>query len=204
MAEIKKHLEKAYPLFREWVTKAMARHPEFNFHIKEVTEIKNSLEHAIRTATFTINKEERAINKQNPGYNYGFFCGFIEGNLNVTWYHEYIYKQKNNFKTLIALDVLDNYLKIDDLLKIRLASSYIDYYNKEVNIEDIDCRITRKVTDNLGLQDIKKLENPILIAIENIKIDIITKIYDDEVPEFLSSATEYFSEEEVDELLKLL
>jgi hypothetical protein len=193
----------AYPIFSNWVTKAKIKFPTYSFQINEVSNFKSDLEHAIENAVFSLRKEEKANKRMTKGFDYGYFCGFIQGNLNAIWYYEYIYKQSNNYKLFAAVNTLDSFLKMDDLLKIRLSSLYSEYYKSQINLGNVNCKIAIDLPKNLDFLEIENLDNQILIALENIKIDIIKKMYDAEAPDFLTSVEVFFSKSEVDEIIEL-
>jgi hypothetical protein len=200
---IKKHLDKAYPMFNSWVTKAKVMFPKFSFQINEVANLRSDLEDTLKNAVLSLRNEGRAKKRIAQGFDYGYFCGFIQGNLNAVWYNEYIYKQTNNYKVYAALSTLDGFLKTDKLLSTRLSSLYSEYYKSQINIENADQKIVIDLPKSIDFIDIENAHSQILVALENVKIDIIKKMYDKKIPDFLTRIEESFSEEEVHELLEL-
>lgn len=201
METIEKHLDKAYPIFRNWVTNAKVKYPELNFQISDIAIVKNNLENTIRKAISSLMHEEKTLQRMTPGYDYGYFCGFLQGNLNTAWHSEYIYKQTNSFKIFAAVSTLDSFLKIDDLLKIRLSDLYLEHYKSQINLEGIDHRIVIDVPKSIDFLDIKTSEDQILVALQSIKIELLKKMFDQEIPDFLTSVEEFFTVSEVDEIL---
>ncbi len=200
---VESKLDKVYPMFSNWTTKAKITFPTLNYQINEISLLKNDLKNTILKAISSLDKQDKIQNRKIQGYDYGYFCGFIQGNLNVLWYNEYIYKQTNNYKILAAITTLDSFLKNNDLLKIRLSNLYSEYYKSEVNIEDLDCNIGMEIPKNLEFINMNNEESQILVAIENIRIDIINKMCNEEIPDFLDNITDLFSKEDVDEILAL-
>lgn len=190
-------------MFSIWVTNAKAKYPEYGFQIREVGIIKDDLKSAIIGAAKSLVKEEKESKRKIQGYDYGYFCGFIEGNLNAQWHSEYIYKQTNDFKVMTVISTLKSFLKFDDLLSIRLSRLYDEFFNNQVNIEEINNRIFFESPKSLDFLEINQVDNPILASLDKIKIDLLVKRANDSIPDFLNDVKPFFSKDDVREIVDL-
>ncbi len=199
---MKFHLNKAFPLFTDWITNAKLSYPQLNYQISDATIFKNDLQNAMFKAVNGLNKAEKIECRKSIGYDYGFICGFIQGNLNAAWYSEYIYKQTNQYKLFTVINTIDSFFKFDDLLRIRLSNLYTEHYKTQLNLENIDAKIDIDLPKNLDFLDIENSGNPILVALENIKIEMIKKMFCDKTPDFLTTVSTYFTHEDIAAIIK--
>ncbi len=192
---------KAYSIFSDWVSNAKNNFPTLNYEIRDPAVLESDLEEVVNKAIKALTKEEKTEDRKKSGYDYGYVCGFIKGNLNTLWYNEYIKKQSTIYKMLAAITVLESYLKFDDLLKIRLSNLFTEYYKREVNLDNLPTAIEIELPFQLSFLDTDNSYNPILATLENIKIQMIKNVFDEDVPDFLPGIKKYFSTEEIDRIL---
>ena len=185
-----------------YVNNARDKYPNLNFKIDDFDLLKQDLENAVKKGTEAINREDKFEKRKFTGFDYEYICNYIQGYLNASWHNEYIHKQTNNYKLFAAVNALDSFLKFDELLKIRLSRLYSDYYQSQINLEGIDSKIKMDLPENLNFLDIENSDNQILVALENIKVDLIKKNFYEEIPDFLTSVTENFTRQEIIEILK--
>ena len=179
----------------------MGKFPDLNYQINDLGVLENDLAQALQSAVRSVEKKSASGKRKAPGFDYGFVCGYVEGNLNAVWYNEYIYKQSNNYKVLAAITTLDDFLRADDLVKIRLSSVYSEYYKSQMNVEDADVSIKVDLPVRLGFLDVENSDNHVLAALENIKIDLVNKNFIKKIPDFLDTATAHFTSDEIGKLL---
>lgn len=192
---------KAYNLFKDWVNNAKKVYPNLNYDIKDPAKLERDLEDAMEDAIKALTREEKAKKRKIPGYDYGFICGYIQGNLNTTWYNEYIRKQSNTSKMFSAIVALESYLKFDELLKIRLTTLFTEHYKKEINLENVNTSIQIDLAPKLDFLEVENSPNPILVTLENIKLQMIKDTFEEKTPEFLDDVEDSFSMEEIDKIL---
>jgi len=195
------YFDKAFPLFQDWVKNAKLAYPRFNFLIKDVEMLKTDLENAITKAVFALQKEEKYEKRAKSGFDYGYVCGHLQGSLNTLWFHEYIYKQTNDFKIFSVINALDSYLKVDELLKIKMQTLYTSHYNNQINIEGADTKIQINLPEKVQFLEVENAENQVLVALENIKVGLIEQHFSTEIPDFLFSVHKHFSNAEISEII---
>jgi hypothetical protein len=153
----------AFELFRLW-TKEMGI--STTVIIKNESHLVNDLNNAIRNGIHTLfTKKDRTTKSKN--WQKGFLIGFISGNLGRKWYHEYIIKNSDGYKTLIGLKSLQAYLQFDELTSIKINQLYVNYLEHDVQFEIESPKITQLDFDSQSLKPVASEEKGQIEAILN-------------------------------------
>lgn len=188
-----KIIENAYSIFREWIQTVIIEYPDLNVQIKEIEILKKDFYDSLKKAKLSLLKEERKEARKFFGYDYEYITGYVEANLNVYWFHEYITKQTLYYKELIALSVLESYFKYDELLTIKLDGLYLEKYKSEVNIEKLESKIALDLPNEVDFLETANNNQNILLLLENIKIKMVKENFIMESPEFTMNIKNYIS-----------
>lgn len=167
-----------FTAFRKWLKKLQKEHPHYNIVVKDerllVKDFKLSLKSALKSLIFS----NQFYLNYLPGWDVGYIKGFIIGNLSAKWQGEYILKQTNEYKMMIALKVLKDYLAYNDTLSIQLESLYNGAIESDVNMLVYN-KSVEKVSDEhinkLLKKNQKTSDGSIIIAVQNILVKQIQK-----------------------------
>lgn len=69
-------------------------------------------------------------------------------------------------------------------------------------MDETNTKIEVELPNNLKFLETENSKSPILGGIENLKIELIKKVFETNYPEFLPYHRRYFTEEEVNNLVK--
>lgn len=114
----------SFQMFRDWSANAQIQFPDYDFTIIDETILVNNLSDSIKAAVNALREKEESLERMISGFDVGFVQGFIQSNLNGHWYHEYIRKRSNDYKTLMTLKALISYLDIEDVALIKINEIY--------------------------------------------------------------------------------
>ena len=190
----------AFELFREWTKKALAKYSHNDFTIIDETCLIEDMEESLNNAISSLLKKERAEERTTPGYDYGFVLGFIQGNLNSYWYNEYIVRRTDVYKGYVINKAFFEYLKFNDIERVRITALYEWLLKKGLNLESIDVGIDKKQFTKYGLDDIEPGDisadsnNAVLVYLENRINEQIIEIVEMSDSNFLPDLENYFSE----------
>ncbi len=198
---MEKILKKAFVMFSDWVTNAKIVYPNLNYDITNPNILEKDLEESLNSAIQALKQEEKKKKRKQAGFDFGYICGFLAGNLNSHWYSEYIRKQRNDYKMYAAIVALDSFLKFDDLLKIKLTDLYKEHYQNGVNLDNINTDIILQMPTKLDFLEPEQPKNAILATLENIRIQMIKKVFEEKIPDFLIDTSQYFSKEDIDKII---
>jgi hypothetical protein len=148
-----------------------------------------------------LEKEEKSENRKLPGFDFGFVTSFVKSNLNTCWCNEYIYKQTVDYKNFAVICTLESYLKADEILKLKLGGLYNHFLENELNLEDMNTIVEVELPKNLKFLETENSKSPMLAGLENLKIDLIKKVFETKNSDFLPEYRDYFSENEVNHLI---
>ncbi len=188
----------SFGLFRYW-SKEIGIHEKTIIKTEQllIQDFKESLTNAI----IALNKEDDLESKA-PGWDVGFIIGFIKGNLGKHWYHEYVVKNSDDYKTFIALRAIENYLEFDEVCKVRIDEIYKTLINSGSNIQNLKVEINKLDFDIDKLQ-IKESpeEGKVMAALSSQIIKIIKHIANKENSVSLPIG-EFLSKNEIEQLIE--
>lgn len=84
---------------------------------------------------------DKSIEKKSiPGWSYGYVCGNVQGRLEVAWYNKYIIEAGIDYKNIMKIKAVIEYLKFDALLldKIGKIYSYLIEQKVQTSVEKFD------------------------------------------------------------------
>ena len=123
----------AFQLFRNWTAQLKGK-PEVV--IKDERVLVQDLREAFESAIRTLNAKD-ADKRKPEGWDLGFVAGVIQGNLETKWYHDYVARTTEEYKTFAALKAMEAYLGFDKLTCIRVENLYSAFLTGDSNLEDI-------------------------------------------------------------------
>lgn len=161
----------AFQAFRTWSKNAKAEYPAYDFYLKDERVIVSDFRSALKQGLDSLFSSDRFYSRFPKGWDIGYVLGYIEGNLMVGWRSEYIQKQSNDYKMLMALKVLRDYLPFNDTAKIHLKTLYKDFVESDVNLTEPNLLIQPEslVFQGETLSGKKfEEEEALLIALDNL------------------------------------
>jgi hypothetical protein len=206
MINTKKNI--AFKLFRSWTINASKDFPDNDFIIIDETYLAKDLEQSIKLAIECLIKEDNAERRGTKGFDYGYILGFIQGNLNAHWNNEYILKRSDDYKGFIVNKAILEYLKIDDIMGIRLNALYERFIKEDLNLQSYDFKINTKEIRKYDLDKFpsgfdKKNKTYVQTYLNNMIKKQIVELIDTFNGLYLPDLEQYIDEEYITELIKI-
>ena len=196
-------LNKAFEIFRDWTKKIQQEYPNLDLNIKDETCLTENLLETIQNAKISLMKDEKAENRKIEGFDIRYMLGFMESNLNTKWYYEYFIKQSNEYKEFIAIKAIKLYFEMDDLVKIKISSIYKQLLINDINLENIPTGIQHHKLERSELVDYDSIyQNELLQMLNNKTNYYINGYLSKNIPNYISSMDNYFTENEILYMLK--
>lgn len=190
----------AFELFRHWSKKAQQKFKNCDFDITDERILVSNLETSIKAAVFSLTKEEKVEKRSVFGYDYGFFLGYVQSNLNAFWFHEYVCKQMDIYKEFCALKAATLYLKQDVVTDIKMQNIYRALL-KDTNLESFSTNVEVQYTSEKIINDIILEQpvhaSPIVQSLENRQTDLLAKILKTTQPNYMPKLEKYFTTDTV-------
>jgi hypothetical protein len=187
----------AFDLFREWTKNAKIQYTEIDFTIKDESVLVKDLRNCIKSGIKSLLESSKYRSGiYLPQWDYGYFLGFIEGNLGKHWNQEYIVKHSEDYKTFAALKVVTNYLDFDKILEIRYDTLLEHFMTEDANIANLKVEVTKKEIEfSKKIKTIKTSDKGKIRAIlDNLMLKYIVKIADKgSNKEFMDDVQNYIS-----------
>jgi len=202
MSLTKEKIEKiAFDMFREWTQNAKKELPHLDFTIIDETKLVEDLRETISKANSAIHNYEKAERRKQLGFDKGYICGFICGNLNTNWYNEYVIKQSNQYKEFIVFKSLKIYLELFELERIKINNIYTHLFFEDLNIyQDTSVKHTNLQHDSLKEIDTMP-KDQILVVLNNQIHNYINDYMKLNKPDFLDSVEKYFTDDEINAII---
>ena len=115
----------AFTIFRSWLQQIQKAYPKLTIIIKDERPIVQDFNDTLTRALKHLILSDKFYTRFRNGWDIGYVQGFMAGSLNTLWHYEYVIKQTDNFKTLTALQVIRDYIKFNDTLKLQLSDLYL-------------------------------------------------------------------------------
>ena len=194
----------AFDLFRDWTQRAKVDYPAYDFTIKDerhlVKDLKLSVSSAIRNLYWnnTFKSGDYPI-----GWDIGFVLGFIQGKLNVSWTHEYIVKQSNDYKSLTALKAIQLYLKGNEVAMMQIDDFYHELLESDLNLMEPNFDIIKRSLDFNEQFKFKKSNKKgrTLTMLNNLLLTNTIRITNEEHRLYLEDLDHHISTEEIRALI---
>jgi len=123
----------SFDLFRYW-SKEIGINESIIVKTEQV--LVKDFEASLTNAIIALNERSESDRKK-PGWETGFIIGFVNGNLGKHWYNEYVVKRSEEYKTFVALQVIEYYLKFDTVCKIKVDNIYETLIASNTNIQNL-------------------------------------------------------------------
>lgn len=208
-SSIKNNLQTtSFNLFRKWIENAKKSYTSYDLRISDEGILVNDLKSTIKSSLICLFKREYEDKRLIPGWSIGFIYGYIQSNLNLHWYHEYILKQSDDYKQTISLQAIRNYLESEELVKIQIHHIYKDLLLQDVNLRKMEVNIKKYNVDIEKLKyDISEeySENieVVGICLDNLITEKIFNFAKKEVPNLMPEINSYFEDKKIEELIKM-
>ncbi|RMG21457.1 MAG: hypothetical protein D6730_18245, partial [Bacteroidetes bacterium] len=138
----------SFDLFRFWVKEFDQKD---TLIIKTEQRLIIDLKEAIIDAVKALHKTNDS-DKKLAGWDIGFILGFIGGYLQRRWYHEYVEKNKEEYKVYAGLIALQGYLKANKVTEIQLDALYEEILSGNSNINYLDTSVNQLEIGNNHLK----------------------------------------------------
>lgn len=189
-------------MFRDWTKNVKSSYPDLEITIVDESVLVDDLVETIKSAKHALQSEEEDENRKIPGFDTGFIWGFINGNLHQQWDFDYIVKQSDAYKEFIAFKAVKLFLEFDKLTAIRIEAIYKHLMAEDINIDNPDIKISKKVFDELSYVETETSSNTMIgQALENKIAEYIRTLYNRRETNFLNPTELYFSEEEIQAII---
>ena len=194
----------AFELFDNWKYRVNQVYPERQIQILDEGQLVIDLNNSIIGALRALMKEEKQTKRENSGYDYGFFLGFVQGNLNVQWVSEYLTKSTEVYKELMMFKAMYEYLKLDDLSLIKINAIYEEFMLSGSNFLFNDVTFEDMKIDKYRINEIlntskNKMHTERFLE-NNIKKRVL-KIVEFDKSNYLPELDRYFSRNAFNELI---
>ncbi len=194
----KEKIEKiAFDMFREWTLNAKKNLPHLDFTIIDESKLVEDVTNTIFKSNIAIHNYEKVERRKQLGFDKGYICGFICGNINTKWYNDYVIKQSNKYKEFIVFKSLKIHLELFELERIKINNIYKHLFFEDLNVY----QNTAVENENLQHISLKELDimpkDEILVAINNQINNYINEYLNLKTPDFLESVVKYFSNDEI-------
>ena len=195
---------KAFSIFRSYIS-TTKKYQNIDIEIVDETLIVEDLITTIEKAKVSTLAEINETGKDNPTYTYGFFNGFLLGNLNEHWYNEYIRKQSEMYKHFILLKAIKGYLQLHTISVIHIQAIFMALLKKDLNAtidKGAPSRIISPEIEALELEEERGTQMVIFDLIENQIDEYVKAILKFETPQLLDKINDCFNVEEVQFLMQ--
>lgn len=164
-----KELQKmAFDSFRKWIQATKAKYPQFEILIKDESPILVDFKSSLTKALKSLYLLDKFYIDFNKNWDVGYVLGHISGSLSVHWQHEYVTKQTNSFKLLTGIQVVRDFLKFDDLTKIKIQRLYEIFITESVNIQHFDSALTPSSSKQKTVPTLVNQKDPIFNILEQL------------------------------------
>ena len=185
----------AFEMFRDWTKIASAMYPNRDFSIIDETELVEDTKETIAAALKSLFSSKYNEEREDPNWCIGFIRGFIQSNLGSKWFHNYYQKQTDNYRNMIAIKSIQEYLRVDIDLNWKLDAIY-KHFLKSCNLANIEYQ-TQIDKDFFNKYNLPTTFNTGLVgqALENLWTISIKEIINQSSIELPDK--DYFSHEEI-------
>jgi len=190
----------AFEMFSNWIKIVEEEYPDMDFTIKDETELVYDTKATITNALKSLFSPENDEKRKDPFWCIGYVEGFIRGNLSEKWFSNYVLIQTDNYRYIIAVKSILEYVRVDSDLIWRLDAIYKELF-KLNNLEQI------KFQTQIDMAFFQKHDLPPIYnsgiavqALDNLLVTLIKNLLEEsslEIPD-----KEYFSHEEIQSFIE--
>lgn len=153
--------EAAPKIFDLWRDHTKPRYPDYSFKADTKTLITD-LTMAFAKSLKWLCKEEKKDKREIQGWSEGFVLGCVSSTLSTRWSYQYVYVVTNEYKQLLLLKTLIQYLDFDSVTLEKLEKLYNYFIGQKVDIID---KINNE-NEKVGIIDKVNNENEAVIYID--------------------------------------
>jgi hypothetical protein len=164
---------KAFSIFRAWTKVASSRFPNIDFTIKDETHLVNDFEEALQKAVKSLAEKRKENKNYDAEFEYGYFIGFIQGNLDSLWVNEYIAKHSPEYRNYMACKAILEFMRFDTLTGTRINKLYEAIMVSGTNLQNVDSKISELKIDKYQLDEVSagkqylEKSSPVYTYLEN-------------------------------------
>lgn len=202
MTITKEKIEKiAFYMFREWTQNAKKEFEDLDFTIVDERKLVEDLTETICKSNIAIHNYEKAERRKQIGFDKGYICGFICGNINTKWYNDYVIKQSNKYKEFLVFKSLKIYLELFELERIKINNIYSQLFFEDLNIyQNSTVKHTNLQHESLNEIDFMS-KDEIIVVINNQIHNYINDFMKCNETDFLDSVAKYFTNDDIEAII---
>jgi len=184
----------AFEMFRDWTKAASEMYPNMDFSIIDETELVEDTKESIAAALRSLFSSKYNEKRENQNWCIGFISGYIKGNLEVKWFHNYYQKQTDDYRNMNAIKSIQEYLQVDSDLSWKLDAIY-KHLITSCNLANVEYQtyIDQEIFDRYNL--LASNTGYVEQALDNLLTISINKIINQ--PSIPFPDRDYFSREEI-------
>lgn len=196
--------EITFNIFRNWKYRVKQDYPDKHIQILDEHELTTDVQHSIDDALKALLKEEKKSKRKKSGYDYGFFLGFMQGNLNTQWVNKYLARSSEVYKELMLFKAIHEYLKLEELALVKVNSIYEELMLTDSNFLFTNLSVVTKKINEYKIDEILEVsedELPIERFLKNNIKERTLQIVNFERSNYVPELDRYFSEDRVRTLI---
>lgn len=194
----------AFEAFRAWTKNAKEKYPHLDLTIRDEGLLVSSCRSSITSAVRSLYKQDKfKTDAFLWHWDIGFVLGFIQGNLGLHWYQEYIVKQSEQYKFFSLIKALRVHCMIEDLALIKVEEYYKKFLEIETNLMSPSFEVPEldvNMTDFTLTKGSKK--GTVITLLENFITREAIQIGYKDSEDFMPSWETLLTTKEVQELIK--
>lgn len=123
----------ASEIYDSWRSHTKPKYPDYPFEASGKT-LETDLKIAITKSFELLWKEEKEEKRKRLGWSTGFILGCISSTLSTQWSYQYVYIETDEYKQLLLLKTLVQYLDLDLITVERLKKLYNYFLDKKTDL----------------------------------------------------------------------
>src|SRR3990167_10797116 len=102
----------ASEIYDSWRAHTKPKYPDYSFEAS-IKTLETDLKIAFAKSLKCLWEEEKEEERKRLGWSTGFILGCISSTLSTQWSYQYVYKKTDEYKQLLLLKTLTQYLDFD-------------------------------------------------------------------------------------------
>ena len=123
----------ASEIYDSWRVHTKPKYPDYLFEAN-VKTLETDLRMALAKSLKWLWKEEKEEKRKRPDWSTGFILGCISSTLSTEWSYQYVYIETDEYKQLLLLKTLIQYLDVDRITVERLKKLYNYFLDKKTDL----------------------------------------------------------------------
>ncbi len=125
----------ASEIYDSWRAHTKPKYPDYPFEAS-IKTLETDLKIAFAKSLECLWKEEKEEKRKRLGWSTGFILGCISSILSTQWSYQYVYIETDEYKQLLLLKTLIQYLDFDLITVERLKKLYHYFLDKKTDLID--------------------------------------------------------------------